>query len=88
MPAGMNYHDYKRVYVDKSLTLKDWQEKHSGNFARERTNRMLQAAAVGGKIQEAAKTEKNATPLKLSEAFDTNRRNYGDSSVMKWATAH
>ena len=24
VPADMHYHDFKRVYVDKSLTLKDW----------------------------------------------------------------
>ena len=32
MPADMHYHDFKRVYVDKSLTLKAWQESHSRNL--------------------------------------------------------
>ena len=27
VPADMHYLDFKRVYVEKSLTLKDWQEK-------------------------------------------------------------
>ena len=30
VPADMTYGDYKRVYVDKSLSLKDWQSSRDG----------------------------------------------------------
>ena len=33
VPAEMTYHDYKRVYVDKTLSLKDWQSsRESGKI--------------------------------------------------------
>ena len=75
MPADMHYHDFKRVYVDKSLTLKAWQENYSRKLLQKSSSRILQAAAAGDKIAKAANPEKTATPLKLNEALDQSTLN-------------
>ena len=43
MPADMHYHDFKRVYVDKSLSLKDW------TIARENAKINQSVAGIAGR---------------------------------------
>ena len=57
----MKYADYKAVYVDKTTTLKAWQEK--------RPDDLLQASISSGKIKQTA-VEEQKTLLHLKQAFD------------------
>ena len=43
VPADMHYHDFKRVYVDKSLSLKDW------TIARENAKINQSVAGIAGR---------------------------------------
>lgn len=52
----MTYHDYKRVYVDKSLSLKDWQENHAKNRNTKITSAPPSTYSFGHKSNKPTRT--------------------------------
>lgn len=71
VPANMKYDDWRAVYVDKKLTLEEWE---AGNVASQATNATgaLNAGAQSGKIdaKEAIKKQIAATQLDTCSVQD------------------